>query len=180
MAAYVCPADPIAFDAPDGQPVKDIIVLLVPEWGNSMHLHLLADVAQRFCDHHFREQLSRGARMCGRSRAVSRLSGTRAGTGEATPRRHRDPRAQLSLNASCRRKRRSLRGHCTARRQAYAPFPAADARGFRNVSSTRCRLERLFAAVRELFISASMRCASVRRRGAGVYDHDPHAGRVGT
>jgi PTS system nitrogen regulatory IIA component len=69
MAAYVCPADPIAFDAPDGQPVKDIIVLLVPEWGNSMHLHLLADVAQRFCDHHFREQLH----ACADVRAVSEL-----------------------------------------------------------------------------------------------------------
>jgi nitrogen PTS system EIIA component len=32
-------------------------VLLVPESANSTHLHLLADVAQRFCDHHFREQL---------------------------------------------------------------------------------------------------------------------------
>jgi PTS system nitrogen regulatory IIA component len=57
MTLYVRPATPIAFDAPDGNPVTDVVVLLVPEWANSTHLHLLADVAQRFCDHHFREQL---------------------------------------------------------------------------------------------------------------------------
>jgi PTS system nitrogen regulatory IIA component len=34
-----------------------------------MHLHLLADVAQRFCDHHFREQLH----ACADVRAVSEL-----------------------------------------------------------------------------------------------------------
>jgi nitrogen PTS system EIIA component len=57
MTLYVRPATPIAFDAPDGKPVSDVVVLLVPEWANSTHLHLLADVAQRFCDHHFRERL---------------------------------------------------------------------------------------------------------------------------
>ncbi|MDN7181323.1 PTS sugar transporter subunit IIA [Caballeronia sp. SEWSISQ10-4 2] len=57
MALYVRPATPIPFDAPDGNPVTDVVVLLVPEWANTTHLHLLADVAQRFCDHHFRERL---------------------------------------------------------------------------------------------------------------------------
>jgi nitrogen PTS system EIIA component len=57
MTLYVRPATPIPFDAPDGNPVSDVVVLLVPEWANSTHLHLLADVAQRFCDHCFREQL---------------------------------------------------------------------------------------------------------------------------
>jgi nitrogen PTS system EIIA component len=57
MAFYVRPATPIPFDAPDGQPVSDVVVLLVPEWANSTHLRLLADVAQRFCDHRFRELL---------------------------------------------------------------------------------------------------------------------------
>jgi hypothetical protein len=37
----------------DGYPVSDVVVLLVPAWANSTHLHLLADVTQRFCDHHF-------------------------------------------------------------------------------------------------------------------------------
>jgi PTS system nitrogen regulatory IIA component len=57
MALYVRPATPIQFDAPDGKPVSDVVVLLVPEWANRTHLQLLADVAQRFCDQHFREQL---------------------------------------------------------------------------------------------------------------------------
>jgi PTS system nitrogen regulatory IIA component len=57
IALYVRPTTPIPFDAPDGNPVGDVVVLLVPEWANSTHLHLLADVAERFCDHHFRERL---------------------------------------------------------------------------------------------------------------------------
>lgn len=69
MALYVRPAGPIPFDAPDGKPVTDAVVLLVPEWANSTHLHLLADVAQRFCDHRFREQLH----ACADARAVCQL-----------------------------------------------------------------------------------------------------------
>jgi nitrogen PTS system EIIA component len=57
IVLYVRPATLIPFDAPDGHPVADVVVLLVPEWANTTHLHLLADVAQRFCDHHFRERL---------------------------------------------------------------------------------------------------------------------------
>lgn len=69
MTLYVRPKTPIPFDAPDGKPVSDVVMLLVPEWANSTHLHLLADVAQRFCDHHFREQL----RACIDAQAVCRL-----------------------------------------------------------------------------------------------------------
>ena len=57
MVLYVRPATPIAFDAPDGKPVGDIVVLLVPKWTNTAHLRLLAEVAERFCDQQFREQL---------------------------------------------------------------------------------------------------------------------------
>ncbi|WP_246257320.1 PTS sugar transporter subunit IIA [Pararobbsia alpina] len=69
MALYVRPATPLPFDAPDGSPVTDMVVLLVPEWANSTHLHLLADVAQHFCDHNFREQLH----ACADARAVCEL-----------------------------------------------------------------------------------------------------------
>jgi PTS system nitrogen regulatory IIA component len=69
MTLYVRPTTPIPFDAPDGKPVSDVVVLLVPEWANSTHLHLLADVAQRFCDHHFREQLH----ACADAQAVCQL-----------------------------------------------------------------------------------------------------------
>jgi PTS system nitrogen regulatory IIA component len=54
--AYVRPVSPISLDAPDGQAVNNIAVLLVPGWADSTHLHLLADVAQRFCNHHVREE----------------------------------------------------------------------------------------------------------------------------
>ncbi|MGF6545776.1 PTS sugar transporter subunit IIA [Paraburkholderia youngii] len=57
LALYVRPAVPIPFDAPDGYPVSDAVMLLVPQCAYATHLHLLADVAQRFCDHHFRERL---------------------------------------------------------------------------------------------------------------------------
>jgi PTS system nitrogen regulatory IIA component len=57
LALYVRPLMPIPFDAPDGKPVSDMVVLLVPEWANMTHLHLLAEVAERFCDHRFREEL---------------------------------------------------------------------------------------------------------------------------
>jgi nitrogen PTS system EIIA component len=69
VTLYVRPVAPIPFDAPDGNPVSDVVVLLVPESATSMHLHLLADVAQRFCDHHFREQLH----ACVDAQAVCRL-----------------------------------------------------------------------------------------------------------
>jgi PTS system nitrogen regulatory IIA component len=57
LALYVRPTTAIPFDAPDGKPASDVVVLLVPVWANSTHLQLLAEVAQRFCDHHFRELL---------------------------------------------------------------------------------------------------------------------------
>jgi PTS system nitrogen regulatory IIA component len=69
MVLYVRPLAPIPFDAPDGKPVSDIVVLLVPKWANSTHLRLLADVAERFCDHEFREQLH----ACGDAQAVCQL-----------------------------------------------------------------------------------------------------------
>jgi nitrogen PTS system EIIA component len=69
ITLYVRPATPIPFDAPDGHPVSDVIVILVPEAANGTHLHLLADVAQHFCDHHFREQLH----ACADAQAVRQL-----------------------------------------------------------------------------------------------------------
>jgi nitrogen PTS system EIIA component len=57
IALYVRSVMPIPFDAPDGKPVTDLVVLFVPQWANATHLHLLAEVAERFCDQRFREQL---------------------------------------------------------------------------------------------------------------------------
>jgi len=48
----------IAFDAPDGQPVAHLLVIMVPADGaNEDHLLLLALVTRMFSDHDFRTQL---------------------------------------------------------------------------------------------------------------------------
>ena len=57
MAAFIKTQSPIPFDAPDGQPVNLIFILLVPERATDMHLQLLGELAQMFSDRNFREQL---------------------------------------------------------------------------------------------------------------------------
>ena len=47
----------VPFDAPDGQNVKLIFVLLVPERATDEHLQILSELAQMFCDKPFRERL---------------------------------------------------------------------------------------------------------------------------
>lgn len=56
-AAFVRTAHPIPFEAPDGQPVSLIFVLLVPERATDMHLQLLGELAQMFSDQQFRDRL---------------------------------------------------------------------------------------------------------------------------
>ena len=49
----------IAFDAPDGKPVSDLLAIMVPAGGaNDDHLQLLALVARLFSDGSFRTQLN--------------------------------------------------------------------------------------------------------------------------
>ncbi|MBP0592586.1 PTS sugar transporter subunit IIA [Paraburkholderia sp. LEh10] len=82
VVMYVRPAVPIDFDAPDAKPVSDVIALFVPEGAHTMHLNLLADVAQRFCDQHFRERLH----ACGSASEACRLfSSDTGGDGPAMP-----------------------------------------------------------------------------------------------
>ena len=56
-AAFVKTVHPIPFDAPDGQPVNLIFVLLVPELATDLHLQILGELAQMFSDSAFREKL---------------------------------------------------------------------------------------------------------------------------
>ena len=49
---------PIPFDAPDGKPVDQIFVLLVPEQATDRHLQLLSELAQMFSQRTFRERLA--------------------------------------------------------------------------------------------------------------------------
>ena len=48
---------PIPFDAPDGKPVAQVFVLLVPEQATEQHLQLLSELAQMFSEARFRESL---------------------------------------------------------------------------------------------------------------------------
>ena len=56
-AAFVKMQTPIPFDAPDGQPVKFIFVLLVPERATDLHLQILGELAQMFSEQSFRDRL---------------------------------------------------------------------------------------------------------------------------
>src|SRR6186713_2737664 len=57
LGALVRMRQPIPFDAPDGQPVALIFVLLVPDRATDMHLQILSELAQMFSDKAFRERL---------------------------------------------------------------------------------------------------------------------------
>lgn len=56
--AFVRLAQPIPFDAPDGRPVNQVFVLLVPEHATERHLELLSELAQMFSERAFRERLT--------------------------------------------------------------------------------------------------------------------------
>jgi len=47
----------VPFDAPDGQAVRLIFVLLVPDRATDVHLQILSELAQMFSDKAFRERL---------------------------------------------------------------------------------------------------------------------------
>ena len=55
--AYLRLNSPLPFDAPDGRPVSDVLIILVPKQATEEHLLILADVAQLFSDRQFRERL---------------------------------------------------------------------------------------------------------------------------
>jgi PTS system nitrogen regulatory IIA component len=69
IAAFVRPRMPISFDAPDGKPVTDMIVLVVPGRATEAHLQLLADIAGLFASKAFRDKL----RMCNHAAQVHGL-----------------------------------------------------------------------------------------------------------
>jgi PTS system nitrogen regulatory IIA component len=59
--AFVRLATPIAFEAPDGRPVSQVFVLLVPEHATDRHLQILSELAQMFSDRAFRDRLAAAA-----------------------------------------------------------------------------------------------------------------------
>lgn len=58
VGAFVRTRDPIPFEAPDGRPVSQIFVLLVPEDATEVHLEILSELAQMFSEKSFRERLA--------------------------------------------------------------------------------------------------------------------------
>ena len=56
--AFVRTSAPIPFEAPDGNPVQLIFVLLVPEKATDLHLQILSELAQMFSDKEMRAQLA--------------------------------------------------------------------------------------------------------------------------
>ena len=69
QAAYLRLKSPIPFDAPDGKPVIDVLVLLVPKLAAEEHLTILAESAQMFSDRRLRDRLH----LCGSPMEVKRL-----------------------------------------------------------------------------------------------------------
>lgn len=57
LAALVRLREPIAFDAPDGQPVKLLVFLLVPENATEEHLEILSELAEMLSDRATRDSL---------------------------------------------------------------------------------------------------------------------------
>ena len=58
LGAFIRPQQPIPFDAPDGRPVTQVFVLLVPEQATEEHLQILSELAQMFSDKAFRDELA--------------------------------------------------------------------------------------------------------------------------
>jgi PTS system nitrogen regulatory IIA component len=57
VAAVVRLSDPLPFDAPDGQPVRLLVFLLVPEQATEEHLEILSELAELLSDRSIRESL---------------------------------------------------------------------------------------------------------------------------
>ena len=57
LAAVIRMRQPIAFDAPDDEPVSLVIVLLVPEAATQRHLEILSEIAEMLSDRPLRERL---------------------------------------------------------------------------------------------------------------------------
>lgn len=61
LAAFVRLSEPIPFESPDGEPVKLLIFLLIPDNVTQQHLEILSEIAEMFSDKSFRAELSEDA-----------------------------------------------------------------------------------------------------------------------
>lgn len=58
LAAFVRLVEPIPFESPDGEPVKLLIFLLIPDHVTQQHLEILSEIAEIFSDEAFRTMLT--------------------------------------------------------------------------------------------------------------------------
>ncbi len=57
VAVFVRSKEGIPFDSPDGEPVRLVFAMLVPEYATEQHLNMLSELAQLFSDSDLREAL---------------------------------------------------------------------------------------------------------------------------
>jgi PTS system nitrogen regulatory IIA component len=74
VCAFVRIAQPIAFEAPDGQPVRLVFAMLVPEHATEAHLEILSELAQMFSDASLREALAATADIQAAHRLITEWS----------------------------------------------------------------------------------------------------------
>lgn len=72
QGAFVRLKSPIPFDAPDGKPVAQVFVLLVPEQATEQHLQLLSELAQMFSEARFRDGVAAATDAAGLHAAFDR------------------------------------------------------------------------------------------------------------
>ena len=58
VCAFARTAQPIPFESPDGQPVRLVFAMLVPEHATEAHLEILSELAQMFSDAGLRDALA--------------------------------------------------------------------------------------------------------------------------
>src|SRR3954471_19021898 len=58
LCAFLRLEQPVPFDAPDGNPVSLVFVLLVPQQATEKHLQMLSELAQMFGDKPLREAMN--------------------------------------------------------------------------------------------------------------------------
>jgi len=61
LAAFVRLSEAIPFESPDGEPVKLLIFLLIPDTVTQQHLEILSEIAEMFSDKSFRAELTEDA-----------------------------------------------------------------------------------------------------------------------
>jgi len=57
LAAMITLSDGVDYEAPDGEPVDLLVGLLVPQNCNDEHLEILANLARKFSDEYFRDEV---------------------------------------------------------------------------------------------------------------------------